>query len=180
MKKNNKGFFLAETIIVIALVTTVMAFVFPNISKLYDNYKNRTLYYDQTEDLYTLKAALNYIDSNSVSGSNYTILEELTKGTSADCSTDEIGGKTINTLTDISSKWSGKPGNLKGIYIISYMSNPTSTNYNFNKYLKRIKKTSTDNASYRLIGEFEEGGVKRYASIKVQNPNPARHCNLGG
>ena len=55
MKKNNKGFFLAETIVVIALVTTVMAFVYPNVTKLYDNYVNRTKYYDQTEDLYTLK-----------------------------------------------------------------------------------------------------------------------------
>ena len=51
MKKNENGFFLAETIIVLALVTTFMAFVFPNVSKLYDNYKTRIKYYDQTEDI---------------------------------------------------------------------------------------------------------------------------------
>ena len=38
---NNKGFFLAETIVIIALVTTIMAFVYPNVSKLFENYKNR-------------------------------------------------------------------------------------------------------------------------------------------
>ena len=55
MKKNNKGFFLAETIVMIALVTSIMAFVYPNVSKLYENYKDRVVYYDQTEDIYKLK-----------------------------------------------------------------------------------------------------------------------------
>ena len=64
MKKNNKGFFLAETIVVIALVTTVMAFVYPNVTKLYENYKNRANYYDQTEDLYALKAV--YEDNKGI------------------------------------------------------------------------------------------------------------------
>ena len=55
MKKNNKGFFLAETIVVLALVTTVIAFVYPNVSKLYENYNTRIKYYDQTEDLGVLQ-----------------------------------------------------------------------------------------------------------------------------
>ena len=73
MKKNNKGFFLAETIVVIALVTTVMAFVYPNVSKLNENYKNRTKYYDQTEDLYALEAVY---DSMKATNSNVTNYKE--------------------------------------------------------------------------------------------------------
>lgn len=169
MKKNNKGFFLAETIVVIALVTTVMAFVYPNITKLYENYKNRANYYDQTEDLYALKA---------VYKANENIIDEYTKGVSAGCSENELGGKYISVLDEISI--SNKPTILGNLYISSYMSSLSSDNYNFNKYLKRLKKTNYDSASYRLIGIFNIGSETRYASIKIDNPNPDRHCNLGG
>ena len=52
--KNNKGFFLVEAIVIISLVTIVMAFVYPNISKLYQNYTNASTIYDQTEYIYFL------------------------------------------------------------------------------------------------------------------------------
>ena len=169
MKKNNKGFFLAETIVVIALVTTVMAFVYPNITKLYENYKNRANYYDQTEDLYALKAVYE--------GNKYAI-DTLTQGTYTGCSEEELGGKYISNLIGITV--TNKPGILKELYISSYMSNLSSDNYNFNKYLKRLKKTNYDSAAYSLIGVFEEVTEIRYASIKVDNPNPNRNCKLGG
>ena len=76
MKKNNKGFFLAETIVVIALVTTVMAFVYPNVSKINENYNNRTKYYDQTEDLYALKAIYDAMEHTD-SGKTYTENSEV-------------------------------------------------------------------------------------------------------
>ena len=49
-----------------------------------------------------------------------------------------------------------------------------------------MKKTTYDSSSYRLIGVFEEEDNEgnptevRYASIKIDNPNPDRNCNLGG
>ena len=55
MKKNNRGFFLVEAIVIIALVTIIMAYVYPNVAKLYENYENRAKYYDQTEDLFLLR-----------------------------------------------------------------------------------------------------------------------------
>lgn len=171
MKKNNKGFFLAETIVVIALVTTVMAFVYPNVTKLYENYKNRANYYDQTEDLYALKA---------VYEANKGIINNKTEGKSDGCSKEEEGGRNISGLEEITNTNIKKPNILIELYISSYMSNLSSGNYNFNKYLKRLKKTNYDSAAYRLIGVFVEGTEIRYASIKVDNPNPNRNCNLGG
>lgn len=176
MKKNNKGFFLAETIVVIALVTTVMAFVYPNVTKLYDNYVNRVKYYDQTEDLYTLKV-LEKIKSNNIN--------DKTTGTADGCSESTIGANNLYLVGNLDSSDTykinlsdnEKIGNIMALYITNYMSTPSSNNYNFNKYLKRLKKTSYDTASYRLIGVFENG---RYASIKIDNPNPDRNCNLGG
>lgn len=164
MKKNNKGFFLAETIVVIALVTTVMAFVYPNVTKLYDNYKNRTKYYDQTEDLYTLRAVYDYF----INEGNGTIIKNKTT------ENDKIGCKIIDDLND------GKIENpilsslgIDELYIVNYMQTPSSTNYNFNKYLKRLKKTTYDKDSYRLIGVFNN---ERYASIRIDNPNPNGSC----
>lgn len=292
MKKNNKGFFLAETIVVIALVTTVMAFVYPNVSKLNENYKNRTKYYDQTEDLYVLKATynllegeyINFIDaptSSDVDANKFvstTFLgfftfkpgSDKTKGSagcldySRDYSRDYLfvdgdvycndvktcnftnmlkiyDDKSIGSLNNLgfekaldyirkNNNWvnngsfndynnnndyftclgdfyglsnslnldtKGGAGlqckttkqtyinffsntELKELYIANYMGNPSSSNYNFNKYLKRLKKTSNDTVSYRLIGVFKNGNETRYASIKIDNPNPNRNCNLGG
>lgn len=275
MKKNNKGFFLAETIVVIALVTTVMAFVFPNVTKLYENYKNRANYYDQTEDLYVLRTVydlfkndkINFldpapetrpasgsdIDPNNVKsvdilgfltykgykgsdGENYGSgcleINELLKiykknesntkysgtnnwisiGTGLDVIRKKNNGGTNYNRNDLFTCFQDLVGsngsynldinggagltcnttkkkyidffseiNLEELYITGYMSELSEpSNYNFNRYLKRLKKTTYDKASYRLIGVFKDGNITRYASIKIENPNPNRHCNLGG
>lgn len=192
MKNNNKGFFLAETIVMIALVTTVMAFVYPNVTKLYDNYVNRTKYYDQTEDLYTLKAI------SELLGDKINISTQATddKGVInvAGCKKFDDNGEINLDSTSTDSRYfveltNSLPSNVKNllkpeitkmkIYLTGYMTNLSSKDYNFNKYLKRLKKTTNDRAAYRLIVVFEiNGGLKRYASIKIENPNAARDCNL--
>lgn len=199
MKKNNKGFFLAETIVVIALVTTVMAFVYPNVTKLYDNYVNRTKYYDQTEDLYLLRAFSDYLyqkyqdDTGNGNSTLKEVTENGTKNFSSgsegevmvkiydneqwepnSCFDDSIGQSCTKIKDAINST------DLKTIYITGYMTSPSNNNYNFNRYLKRMKKTTYDSASYRLIGVFESETETRYASIKIDNPNPNRTENLGG
>lgn len=161
MKNNNKGFFLAETIVMIALVTTVIAFLYPNISKLYENYNNRVRYHDQTEDLYTLKAVSEYMNANDGI---------------------KCGGTKCNTPNEtdikvVDSDSFPRIGGLTELYITKYMNSPKkSSDPEFNKYLHRLKKTHNDRSSYRLIGVFEkkienERGktvtIKKYASIKI-------------
>lgn len=194
MKKNNKGFFLAETIVVIALVTTVMAFVYPNVSKLNENYNNRTKYYDQTEDLYALKAIYDAME-NSYSEYTYTENSEaynlnkfdvhITDCNDEDnkCTHDSRGTILLNLtkITDVGSFGATGINGLDKLYIASYMANLSDPNhnYNFNKYLKRLKKTTNDPSAYRLIGVFKGDNETRYASIKIDNPNPNRTSNLG-
>ena len=188
MKKNSKGFFLAETIVMIVLVTTVMAFVYPNVSKIYDNYKNNVLYYDQTEDLFVLKAVYeskkNYIDSFAENK------RELLKNISTlnnDCeATLDTNGLGIygNIKHDVETA-----NGLEKLYIVGYMAYPTAENdfvennivyiddkYNFQRYLSRMKKTTHSPCDFRLIGKFckefdkESGkctGDIRYASIRI-------------
>ena len=157
MKKIKNGFFLAETIIMIALVTTVIAFLYPNVAKLYDNYTNRVNTYDQVNDIYTLRAIKEYFIQNP------TILQSAANELSDEKKLIEI---TLNE--DI------KIGNIKKLYISKYMEIPNHLNYNFNKYLNRMKKTTYSPYSYRLIGIFDKnktdgnyGEKTTYASIKI-------------
>ena len=188
MKKSNKGFFLAETIVVIALVTTVMAFVYPNVSKLNENYKNRTKYYDQTEDLYALEAVYDSMKATNSNVTNYKESGVQTNLNMFDCqitypnTENSRGIKKINKLQEIENIDSFGAKDINGLdelYIASYMANLSNSNYNFNKYLKRLKKTTNDPSAYRLIGVFKENNETRYASIKIDNPNPNRTRNLG-
>ena len=177
--KNNKGFFLAETIVMIALVTTIMAFVYPNVSKLYENYKNRVMYYDQTEDLYALRALYKIYDSKINEKTMTNTSDNNTKGCKSIDSIEEV----LNDTTYANDK---NIMHICDVYIASYMANlGHTTNYNFNKYLKRIKKSTNDRTAYRLIGIFgkdtdNDGKCDkdfRYASVKIDNPNPGRTCN---
>ena len=161
MKNKNMGFFLAETIVMIALVTSVMAFVFPNISKLYINFENKVKYYDQPEDIYYLMA---YYQANSLNINKRTIGNMK----------QEIGEKKFKKLEEIVKDTN------KTIYIADYMGNYNSENdFNFNRYLKRLKKTTSDYSSYRIIGIFNDNDQERFASIKIENPNKNRNSNLG-
>lgn len=164
MKNKNMGFFLAETIVMIALVTSVMAFVFPNISKLYINFENKVKYYDQPEDIYYLMA---YYKANAGGKDG---IDERTRGETK----HEIGEKKFGTLDKIVKDTD------KTIYIADYMGNYNSgDDFNFNRYLKRLKKTTSDYSSYRIIGIFNDNGQERFASIKIENPNKNRNSNLG-
>lgn len=184
MKKNNKGFFLAETIVMIALVTSIMAFVYPNVSKLYENYKDRAVYYDQTEDIYKLKYVYDYLLNNDMLAEEYWDFSVEIFGIIN--FPDDLLENSVNIKKDLFSDM-----NLKKLYITKYMVDLTFDEnnselyeealngvdlYEFNRYIKRLKKTTYDTSSYRLIGIFEygkgENKITRYASIKIDNPNP--------
>ena len=165
MKKKNKGFFLAETVIVISLVTSVLVFVFPNVSKMYENYVNTTKYYDQVDDLYALKA-LSKILVNDIKIITTEGEKEGCKNFSNDLSDAEIDTSGLASKTTLK---------LYKLYIVNYMVTPKDDDdYEFNKYLKRLKKTTRDDSAYRLIGVFNETIDNkeeiRYASIKIPNP----------
>ena len=151
MKKNNKGFFLAETIVVISLITAVMAFVYPNLSKLYENYENRVKYYDQPEDLYLLKA----------------LYESGTVKIKDDCKyTTELTTNNSYNITIYTSKYNDR----SKIYT-NEGNEASKLVYNLKKYLNRMKITTNDDVSCRLIGVRTIGSTTtRYSSIKV-NPN---------
>lgn len=185
MKKNNKGFFLAETIVVLALVTTVVVFVSANVPNLYKNYKLQIESYDRTEDIYLLKA---------IYEANKSAIDANTEGT---CSSATMAGQKIynpngtGNITDnnyadtlISLNIPSDYDSSSSFYLTGYLTSlKDDNNYNFNKYLKRIKKTSNFKTDYRLIGVLKKSGSTEttYASIRIENPDTLgnRGCNLG-
>lgn len=159
MKKNSRGFFLAETIVVISLVTMVIAFMYPNISKLYDNYKKSAYIYDQTKDIYLLKAIYEKYGENLKQDRQVLIYDADSKApTIKDVSNNIIINKSDLDIDEI-----------KKLYVIGYMDDKSSTNYNFNKYLKKMKRSVYSPKSYRLIGVFKNKDDNNYhfTSIKM-------------
>ena len=162
--KKNKGFFLAETIIVLALVTTAIAFVLPNVTKLYENYLNVTKLYDQVEDLYALKAIAGTDKFINV------VMPMITLDNGKEWCKN-MGNGDISSMPQITTEFSALQSLLgfNELYVANYLSSLKSAEPEFNRYLKRLKKTSYDSTSYRLIGKFIEGTETRYASIKIPN-----------
>ena len=161
MKKDNRGFFLSETIVVISLVTIVIAFMYPNTAKLYDNYKNQAYMYDQTKDIYLLKAIYEKEKDNLKKDKNSLIYCK-------ECDNTVTKIKEIDNKQDENLNLSIPE--IERLYVVGYMDdNLSSDNYNFNKYLKRMKKSVYSPLSYRLIGIFKSVDEKnyRFASIKM-------------
>ncbi len=185
MKKNNKGFFLAETIVVLALVTTVVVFVSANVPNLYKNYKLQIESYDRTEDIYLLKAiekankrAIDNVTSTECSSSGSSFVGQKIYGSGTTGDINNVSYATKLTSLNLPSGYSSS-----SFYLTGYLTSLSDDDYNFNKYLKRIKKTSNFKADYRLIGVLKKGGSTEttYASIRIENPDILgnRGCNLG-
>lgn len=190
MKKNNKGFFLAETIVVLALVTTVVVFVSANVPNLYKNYKLQIESYDRTEDIYLLKAiyeanksaidGITVVKCNDTDDVSYAGQKIYGSGTTGDIKNDSYATKLVSQTITLSL-----PSDYRNssFYLTGYLTSLSDDDYNFNKYLKRIKKTSNFKTDYRLIGVLKKSGSTEttYASIRIENPDTLgnRGCNLG-
>lgn len=173
--KDKKGFFLAETIVVIAIISSIMLYVFPNVSSIYQNYKYQAYYYDQIEDLYVLKAIGDYINDDEVIRDSIMEHARYCSGNGQSVhpvyifyDVDNVDNINKVDITDEMKKI-GYIGYLDKLYIANYLADLSDSNVNFNRYLNRIVKNNADYESYRLIGVFKEDNETRYASIKLKN-----------
>ncbi len=160
MKNNNKGFFLAETLIVISLVTLILAFVYPNLSKLYETFKLKTNYYDQTQDIQALKS-IDFVYNSNINSVCYTLVGGEYKRK------ESLG---FNDASRIISIDIGNM-NLEELYITPYeITSPDEahkSDYGLTRYIKRIRKNKLAPSSCRLIGKFKDNsGEYRYASVE--------------
>ena len=73
MKKNNRGFLLAESLVVSTFVLTILILLYVQFSNLTTNYKN-SYNYNNVESIYDLSSIANYLKIN-----NFGLSSKLTK-----------------------------------------------------------------------------------------------------
>ena len=171
MKKNNRGFLLAESLVVSTFVLTVLILLYVQFSNLTINYKN-SYNYNNVESIYDLSSVVNYLTVN-----NYDLSEQLTedkpyvvvyKDESCNMSAglidvfcdrliNKMGAKTIiYTSSDIS-------------IIQNYVSNneDNTINQHFRDFISRVETNVVQNKG-RLFAEFNNG---TYATIAMDDVN---------
>ena len=155
-KINDKGFMLAETLIVTTFVAGVLVFLFIQFSKLSNSY-NYYYDYNSTENLYALEDIKNYIESDSNVSSIPGLIEDTGYVEITDC--------TIFTDTDYCLKLF-ELENVNKIYIIHnsiFNSKLDMEDKDALTFLKNIK--SSDNKIYKLVCNFEDGS---YSSLNLE------------
>ena len=169
MKKNNRGFLLAESLVVSTFVLTVLILLYIQFNNLTTNYKN-SYNYNNVESIYDLSSVSNYLLTN-----NYNLSDQLTASKpyvvvykNGSCNMDagiidtfcdnlinNMDAKTvIYTSSDISA-------------IQKYVSENDDSNINqkLREFISRVETNTVKNKG-RLFAEFNNGN---YATIAMDN-----------
>lgn len=159
-KRYNKGFMLAETLVVTTFVAGVLIFLFIQFTRLSNSY-NEYYKYNSSEDLYSLARIKFYIE-NDTTAIDY-LNTNLTSNKYLDIS---------NCSSDIFSnaRYCSELLRLENIDTIYIVTNPIDVSvFEFidEDMQKFIKKTGNDGAeNYRLVAKFNDGG---FATIRLSN-----------
>ena len=167
MKKNNRGFLLAESLVVSTFVLTVLILLYIQFNNLTTNYKN-SYNYNNVESIYDLSSVSNYLLTN-----NYNLSDQLTESKpyvivykDGSCNMDagivdsfcdnlisQMDAKTvIYTSSDIS-------------IIQKYVSEKDDSNINqkLREFISRVETNTVQNKG-RLFAEFNND---TYATIAM-------------
>lgn len=169
MKKNNRGFLLAESLVVSTFVLTILILLYIQFNNLTTNYKN-SYNYNNVESIYDLSSVSNYLLTN-----NYNLSDQLTESKpyvivykDGSCNMDagiidsfcdnlisQMDAKTvIYTSSDISA-------------IQKYVSENDDSNINqsLREFISRVETNTVQNKG-RLFAEFNNG---TFATIAMDN-----------
>ena len=166
MIKNNKGFMLAEVVIVSAVLITTLVSLYAGFAKVYKAYEERSSFFD-TDSIYALKSIEDtLIDEglfnniiNEINTSNYVsyLAENLTDDSYINSYLKELLGNY----------------NIEYFYITKYDNASLTTiiesdanNIIFNDFLKYLQKNLNfdDNYNYIFLSKTKDG---RFAYLRV-------------
>ena len=166
MIKNNKGFMLAEVVIVSAVLITTIVSLYAGFAKVYKAYEERSSFFD-TDSIYALKSIEDtLIDEglfnniiNEINTSNYVsyLAENLTDDSYINSYLKELLGNY----------------NIEYFYITKYDNASLTTiiesdanNIIFNDFLKYLQKNLTfdNNYNYIFLSKTKDG---RFAYLRV-------------
>lgn len=159
-KMNNRGFLLAESLVVSTFVLTVLILLFVQFKTLFNSYED-SYDYNTVEGIYNLNTMKKYIINNKkealqgkVNSSGYLVIVEDSSCKDlfndlgyCDTLAREMGLKTL-------------------IYTKSFepitLNNENFATQTFKNFLNRLENTKADDKKERLIGQFNDG---TYAKI---------------
>lgn len=163
MRKGQKGFMLAEVIVVSTIVISVLTALYISFNRLYANYQLRFQYYD-VNGLYAASKISNlYIDEYLLCD----YLEQLETADIIDISC-KVGNAEYQICQKIFSTY-----NVQKMYLVNY----DLTNKNFNNtliddyvsYLSQTDNNETGTYHYRIIAVLQdETGAMSYANLKMR------------
>lgn len=176
MKKNNKGFMLAEVVITSTIIITAMIGLYSSFQKLYATYNTRNNYYN-IDGVYATKMMIDnlmnhdineYLNSYSVE-SNYKFIIQSNSCTDSNeelKNTCEIIQSTYQVTNMIITEYDKKV--LEEIKTKSLTQNET-----FKEYIDylidyyNIKK-NTEQCNYIILTEIKEGDNFKYSNLRMR------------
>lgn len=151
MKKNNKGFMLAETLIVTTFVAGVLIYMFIQFTNLNQNY-DESYKYNTVEGIYALEDLSDFILNNSLVINNIDVLLPSEKYTDISKCDEEvvINSEYCKNLVEAL--------NIEKAYVTTNkFSNTVKDNLKdeFGNFINKIKGEGSE--KYRLIAKFKDG-----------------------
>ena len=171
MNKNNRGFLLAESLVVSTFVLTILIFLFVQFRNVVTNYKT-TYSYNNVESIYDLGSLSNYISTNNIkidtsSDKPYTIIYKdntcqlnVNYSTFCDDMLEAMNAKlVIYTSSDISN-------------IKNYVNNNQDDNISqsMRDFINKISAVKVENKG-RLLAEFNDGTFATVAMNDASKQN---------
>ena len=175
MVKNNKGFMLAEVVIVSTVIITTLVALYASVNRLYMLYSERSTYYN-IDGVYAIKEIMDYLfddnrlnnilSSDSFEEDNYIFLvSNSTCGNinGVDLSLDNGICDSLNSLYEI-----------KNLVIVGYsdISAVISLDINntFKDYLEYLENyySNDDSFSYLVILEYGDDDNLNYSNLRLR------------
>ena len=169
MKINNRGFLLAESLVVSTFVLTILILLYVQFSNLTTNYKN-SYNYNNVESIYDLSSVVNYLNSN-----NYKLSTQLSEAKPyVVVFQDGTCNMSAGIVDSFCDNLINKMGAKKIIYTYSdlsiiknYVSTTEDSNINqkMREFISRVETNTVLNKG-RLFAEFNNG---TYATIAMDD-----------
>ena len=148
MSKNNQGYFLVETIIVLAIVATIITTLYVNSGQTYIKHKNELTKYNTVDGLYSANAVKKYL---------YTYEEDLKKAAKENGYTN-VNNYFKNKNLDLTKMDFFKELNVNKVYLSLYdmkdLLKDNELNTNIKEYLGNIE--NDNKCVYRYIVIFND------------------------
>ena len=169
MKKNNRGFLLAESLVVSTFVLTVLILLYIQFNNLTTNYKN-SYNYNNVEAIYNLSSVSNYLLQN-----NYNLSSQITASkpyvivyNNGLCNMDT--GIIDSFCDDLINRMDAKTiiytsSNIDIIQKYISTHNDSNINQKFREFISRVETNVIQNKG-RLFAEFNNG---TFATIAMDN-----------